>query len=221
MPQSKDLLAQAPSVPTDRAGLSALRAQRDELREQLESTTAWRGRLVQERHNAAATNNLTVVRELDGRIAELGQRSQQLERDLLQADDAISAAIANGVGRRSPGEVTVEMPPMPPMPRVISIPPFERRMPNDRFMGLLVGEALLFVLLGIILWRTAFKRGARKAQVVSASPDVRQLQQSVDAIALEVERISENQRFVTRLLNENAVPVESRNAGSGGGASGR
>jgi hypothetical protein len=32
-----------------------------------------------------------------------------------------------------------------------------------------------------------------------------QLQQSVDAIAIEVERISENQRFVTKLLNDRGL----------------
>ena len=48
--------------------LSQLEARRDEIREQLESVTQWRGRLVQERHNASATNNQTVVRELDGRL---------------------------------------------------------------------------------------------------------------------------------------------------------
>ena len=38
-----------------------------------------------------------------------------------------------------------------------------------------------------------------------------QLQQSVDAIAVEIERISENQRFVTKMLNENGQRVPERN----------
>jgi hypothetical protein len=34
------------------------------------------------------------------------------------------------------------------------------------------------------------------------------IEQSVDAIALEVERISEGQRFTTRLLSENSRPYQ-------------
>ena len=36
------------------------------------------------------------------------------------------------------------------------------------------------------------------------------LEQAVDAIALEVERISEGQRFTTKLLSEQARPAPSR-----------
>lgn len=51
---------------------------------------------------------------------------------------------------------------------------------------------------------------------------LQQLQQSVDSVALEVERISEAQRFTTRLLaerslageNDNDVPVQSSAAQS-------
>ena len=38
-----------------------------------------------------------------------------------------------------------------------------------------------------------------------------QLQQSVDAIAVEIERISENQRYVTKMLNESGQKVPERN----------
>jgi hypothetical protein len=41
----------------------------------------------------------------------------------------------------------------------------------------------------------------------TSQTDVSQLQRSVDAIAVEVERISENQRFVTKLLNQQAPGV--------------
>lgn len=67
---------------------------------------------------------------------------------------------------------------------------------------LLLGEALLFALLGVVLWRMAFRRGAKSADLASETLMATQLQQSVDVIAVEVERISENQRFVTKLLSE-------------------
>jgi hypothetical protein len=46
-------------------------------------------------------------------------------------------------------------------------------------------------------------RGAAKANVPpELSTQLAQLSQAVDAIALEVERISEGQRYTTRLLSE-------------------
>lgn len=203
MPQSAPAIAQAPSVPRTAAELNALRARRAELREQLESTTDWRGRLVQERHNADATNNVAVVRELDGRIKELGERSTRMERALVQTDDAIAQALANGVTGGSGSAVTVTVPPMPAIP---TIPPIRQINLGGGFSGrdvsvFLFGEALAFVLLGVVMWRMAFRRGARSVQV-SPGRDATQLQQSLDAIAVEVERISENQRFVTKMLNE-------------------
>lgn len=48
----------------------------------------------------------------------------------------------------------------------------------------------------------AFTRSKRAAQLPQQGFDdqLTQLQRSVDAVALEVERIAENQRFTTRLL---------------------
>lgn len=190
--------------------LSQLEARRDEIREQLESVTQWRGRLVQERHNASATNNQTVVRELDGRIAELGERSNRLEREMLSLDDQIAglvgregggaqtvmdAAIQAAIAGRGAATQTISLP-----PRII-----QTGVSDEAVFGIMAGEALVFVLLGIVIVRRAFRRGKAEALASGAGGQgVAQLQQSVDAIALEVERISENQRFVTKLLNEGA-----------------
>ena len=74
----------------------------------------------------------------------------------------------------------------------------------------------------IALWRAA-RRRAEKAEALvhqlaivpalrgeAGASSSQQLGQALDAIALEVERISEGQRFTTRLLSErrdNLVPV--------------
>lgn len=48
------------------------------------------------------------------------------------------------------------------------------------------------------------------------------MEQAIDSVALEVERISEGQRFTTKLLSEGRGPSESRqNAPSGGSAQDR
>ena len=183
------------------------------LREQLESATEWRGRLVQERHNAAATNNLEVVKELDGRISEFGDRAVRLERQLLATEDAISQAVINGVGRERGVNVEIApIPPIPPIPRFITTEPPGGSIARERVGMMMLGETLLFALLAVVLWRTAFRRGARSVQVGAGGgpQNTAQLQQSIDAIAVEVERISENQRFVTKLLNEQGAGAQSQ-----------
>jgi len=66
---------------------------------------------------------------------------------------------------------------------------------------------MAFIIVGLPLAR-AFarrmdRRGASPAQIPGeVSAQLAQLNQAVDAIALEVERISEGQRFTTRLLSE-------------------
>ena len=48
----------------------------------------------------------------------------------------------------------------------------------------------------------------------SQNLQLQQLQQSVDAIAIEVERIAEAQRFSAKLLAEHAEPAALKRAGS-------
>jgi hypothetical protein len=42
------------------------------------------------------------------------------------------------------------------------------------------------------------------------SPRLARLEQGMDAIAIEIERISEGQRFVTKLMSESRDPISSR-----------
>jgi hypothetical protein len=87
-------------------------------------------------------------------------------------------------------------------------------------------HAGLLVLGGYFVWRLAPKRHARGIWPLdgSVSPALSgeltdrlmHLEQSVDAIAIEIERIGEGQRFITRLFAENAA---SRAAGEGATAS--
>ena len=61
---------------------------------------------------------------------------------------------------------------------------------------------------GVIVIQTAFKYALERARIrAAATPPVQnerleRIEQAVDAIAIEVERISEAQRFATKLLAE-------------------
>jgi len=56
-----------------------------------------------------------------------------------------------------------------------------------------------------------FKRGGAKnapAKISAESPEkLDRLERGMEAIAIEVERISEGQRFVTNLISESRVPA--------------
>jgi hypothetical protein len=71
-------------------------------------------------------------------------------------------------------------------------------------------SVFVFAPIAIAISRLIWKR-ATNAPRVSAAPDqasqqrLEQLQQAVDAIAIEVERISEGQRFVTKIMSDRSI----------------
>jgi hypothetical protein len=81
-------------------------------------------------------------------------------------------------------------------------------MVDENVVGI-ISIVTIFVVFPIVLAysRLIWKRSAGPPATRSQLPDdtaqrVVQIQQSIDAMALEIERISEGQRFVTKLLAE-------------------
>ena len=90
---------------------------------------------------------------------------------------------------------------------------------DENLVGV-VSVITIFVLFPLVLgvtrymWRRA-SEPARPAVSDDTARRIAQMQQSIDAMAIEIERISEGQRFVTRLLAEREkAPAQIRN-GSG------
>lgn len=188
-------------IPRSAGELLALRQRRDELDSQLRGLTDRRQQLVAERANASAfSGNQAMVGELDLQIKDLGTRLRRIEANKLAMDDAISQALANGVTDQGGQLMTMPGIPSPGEP-VIAVPP---PGVDSRLVGnlerLVILEGVGFLILGFFLWRLGIRRGRREA--VGSGHGDPQLRQAVDAIAIEVERISENQRYVTKLLNE-------------------
>jgi hypothetical protein len=185
--------------------LEARQAVRRELQGQLEALTERRGRLVQERLNAQAASNQPVAKEIEAQITELGARIGRLDKQLTEANDAIMDAVNRGVGQPggppgAPAEI-VHVPPVPTPPgeTFTLLPP-----PGPQMTWLQLNAervvtfgGLTFLLLGAVLWRVA-RRGRRTPELQGGV----EMRQALDAIAVEVERISENQRYVTKLIAE-------------------
>ena len=135
----------------------------------------------------------------------------------------IERAVKQGVSVNVQAEEPVVVPTAPPEPgshvitmkgpngtETFTIPPnaFEDTIPPQAVdISIAFFLMLAVIIIGTPLARAFARRMDRKS---SGSPQISgeissqlaQLSQSVDAIALEVERISEGQRFTTRLLSE-------------------
>jgi hypothetical protein len=180
-----------PPIPESQDELHALHAKRIELGNQLEGMTDRREELADQLSEAPPTARPG----LEERIALLDERSALVEREILLLDDAIAAGIARGLGmpEQEGTGVTVQI-------------------DDGGFSGrdvavFMVGEALALVLLGMFLFRRMLRRAREQFAGTPNDPArMDQLQNAVDAIALEVERISEGQRYVTKVLNAGAQP---------------
>jgi hypothetical protein len=165
---------------------------RSELERQLENITDRREELAEQltESDAAARPGLM------SRIAVLDERSAHIEMEILHTDDAIAAGFASGLGGEGLLGTGTEQRPDEGMEGF-----------TEERASALAGGLLALVLLGIVVYQWAWRR-ARSRFSGGAPNDARldQLQNAVDAIAVEVERISEGQRYVAKMLNEGTQP---------------
>ena len=178
------------SIPTTGRELNELYTRRQELNNELASATSRRRTVAGE---MAATADPAAHTGLQQRLAILDQRIIQLETDIAAADRQITAAA----------------------PAVFEESRFQRQATGDDFAeGFAAGAATLFAAMTILLVfvRRRWKRRAKAGPVTTGadSPRLQRVEQAVDAIAVEVERISEGQRFVTKLLSESAAASGSQ-----------
>ena len=205
-----------------RAELEALSRNREELTNQLDRVTEQRGELAQQRLNAEARAEHSsnpaldrrLIREYEQQIASLGDRSAQLQRQIAQADEAIANAVARGVGGETQGDQPVTR-------TVISVPGGEdfsarEALLRQRYESMMVAEAAGLILAAVVVGRLLWRRAQRRTAALFASAtDVNSMRVAIDAIAVEVERISENQRYATKLLQERAEPMSRFDAAAG------
>lgn len=175
--------AEAPAAPRPltSAELGAIRESRSELSSQLTSATRRRGELVKE---LEGTDGL-VRNGLEARIRVLDDRIVALEQDIAQS------------GRTLTENITFASTAVEPSP--IS------GLSQDNFT-VLAGLTIVFVLTPIslalarVLWRRA--RTSPPPRNQESDSRLERIEQAVDAIAIEVERISEAQRFSAKLLSQ-------------------
>jgi len=160
------------------------RNQRSELANQLDRLEDQR-RDISSRLQGEEINDVD-KKGLEQRLGTVDQRIAATEAQLAIADANVARAAA------VPGAV------VPP-------PPFKREGPPEEFFVL--SGIFMFVVLFPLTIAYARRIWRRGAQVVTQIPQeiyerFSRLDQSVDAIAVEVERIGEGQRYLTRMYSE-------------------
>lgn len=177
------------SVPRSETEVEELIAQREELSDQLTSVASRRRDLARE---ITATNDPGIRAGLESRLGILDQRILQLETDLATTGRQLSSApteLVTLAERRDQGR------------------------DDDGFdEGFLVGgfSALGLAVVAVFFLRRRWKRQrpAPRGEIgADTSPRLERLEHGMDAIAVEIERISEGQRFVTRLLSESQSAI--------------
>jgi hypothetical protein len=177
-------------VPTTRAELNALTMKRGALSDQLQSAASRRKDLAIQ----LLGSDPSVRGGLEARIKVLDDRIVKLELELART-----------------GELIANAPPGLSGSRQINPADFANRAAADVVPAVAIVSIFVLAPFAIAVSRLIWKRASLPPRVAGADQATQQrldaLQQAVDTIAIEVERISEGQRFVTRLLSERPAPA--------------
>jgi FtsZ-binding cell division protein ZapB len=177
------------SVPATQADVDVLLDRRNELSNQLSSATGRRNELSKQLRSARVGPDQTGI---ESRITQLDGRIQSIESDMADIGHALAAAPSglkqttstgvpnNHFGQPSSGQITA-----------ISI------------VGMITVLMPLSIAFGRILLRRA-NRPPPPQIPKDVSDRLERMEQGIEAVALEVERIGEGQRFVTQLMSDRA-----------------
>lgn len=188
-----------------RSTVDLLTEQRHALQQQVEQLSSRRNLLYAQFRNM---RDGPARGELESRMSEIDGRLSRLDGQIERLNDQITEAMAGGGGD---GRVAVEAPRT--IRGQISVPPVNfpgQRGPDMREIGgIMAAEAVALVLIGLAFWRFGMRRMRQQFEraIGSQSSQLEQLQQAVDVIGVEVERISEGQRYVARVLSEGSPPA--------------
>lgn len=193
-PSPYQVIVQRTNGPTNVMEYRALLQRRSELGEQLTSAQGRRQELAAQ----LLGSDPSARAGLQARIKVLDDRIIRLEQEVDQTGDAIANA--------SP-EVIQSMRGSTEIPPNVALRLSESIVPVAGIFGtfFLLPIGIAFARL---LWKRASSPPARTAISDAATTQrLEQLQQSVDTIALEVERISEGQRYVAKLYADKERPA--------------
>ncbi|HET9424776.1 MAG TPA: hypothetical protein VFO55_05335 [Gemmatimonadaceae bacterium] len=169
----------------------SLGAARAELQAELQSARAERASIIA---RLDASPSRRVRSDLQARLEQVDARIEKLESGVVALDARFGPARETFASTAPAAQVSFPPPPdtsFNPAPMVIAV------------MAILFIGFPLALTFARLMWRRA--TGATTPPAAVTAETTRRfdrLEQSVDAIAIEIERISENQRYLTKVLSE-------------------
>jgi len=176
-------------APVTSRDVATLKARRNELSDQLNSAVRRRHDVANQLQSASGANRTG----LEQRLGVLDARISRLEQDIAETGEQLS----------SPAYASVEQTDSSPFSNVTM----------NAVPILIVFTIFVLCPVALAFARSIWKRGSTPRSVATSDRDtamrLERMEQAMDAIAIEIERVSEGQRFVTRLLAEGktALPV--------------
>jgi muconolactone delta-isomerase len=180
------------TIPTSMTArdVDALKARRSELSDQLQSVDSRRSRLLTQ---LRTTTDETAKQGLEDRLSLLDKRQHQIETDMATIGQQLTSVPA-GILASSQAPVFAGL----GSGQVVAV----------SIVGLIFVGAPLAMGFARTLWKRSNRPALPSAALTETAQRLERLESSVDTIAVEIERISEGQRFVTRLLSEgHAAPA--------------
>ncbi|HUR91997.1 MAG TPA: hypothetical protein VMY38_04925 [Gemmatimonadaceae bacterium] len=172
--------AQRITIPLSLGDVRWLRARREELTEHLSEATDRRESITDELVGATGGNRTG----LEQQLAQIDQRIVQLTSEITQTEQLLTSAptsfLAATASRSEPGGAEPEAQVI--IPSVLIV-----------FVGFPLAVAYA---------RRIWKRSSTPRVAPADNARLERIEQAVEAIAIEVERVSEGQRFVTKLLSD-------------------
>lgn len=186
--------AQTIAIPQTVQEIAGLRSRRSELVDQLNRASNRRDEVLREMRDASNAERAG----LEQRLTALDSRMVQIEADIAATERALTNASPAMLGAAAQAEQAAEL------ARERAQPPI------DEDAIAIIGSMAMVLLIPIVI---AFARRIWKrplpARALSPATEGRleRIEQAVEAIAIEVERVSEGQRFVTKLMSEAREPA--------------
>lgn len=177
-------------VPITQQDVDALQDQRSELSNQLISANNRRNELSRQLRSARPGPDQTGI---ESRITQLDARITTIEADISASGRALSAA-PSGLIRQTSTSTGV--------PRTYG-QPNAGQVTAISIVGMITVLMPLSIAFGRILMRRA-NRPPPPQIPKDVSDRLERMEQGIEAVALEVERIGEGQRFVTQLMSDRA-----------------
>ena len=179
------------TAPMSAQEVAALQARRRVLSDQLQSADSRRKELSRLVKNATGADKAG----LEQRIGVLDARLARLENDIDETGKLLASAPAALASTRQAPDFGFTN---------------QRGKMQDVIPIVAILSVFVFFPMAIAMARNIWRRGSLP---VSTGPDresmqrLERMEQAMDAIAIEIERVSEGQRFVTRLLSEQRYGV--------------